>query len=55
MDDAYRTRWLDQWFENKQIIISIVIYIQDRVESWGWVFLQSKINTVKTPSIWYRL
>ena len=40
MDDAYRTRWLDQGFENKQIIISIVIYIQDRVESWGWVFLQ---------------
>ena len=55
MDYAYRTRWLDQGFKNKQIIISIVICIQDRVESWGWVFLQSKINTVKTPSIWYRL
>ena len=21
----------------------------------GWVFLQSEINAVKTPSIWYRL
>ena len=55
MDDAYRTRWLDQGFKNKQIIISIVIYIQDRVETGGGYFYNKENNTVKTPSIWYRL
>ena len=35
MDLVYRTRWPDQGCINKLNIISIVMYVQNRVELWG--------------------